>query len=269
MYPKRYTRAVACSCEGSKSCRHKRRFFGMNIGSIGLFHVICMFPTARTMNEASSSRYKSCSCSDNHCIALTHDGRAFTWALTGPFHFNMLRHKHLTKTRAEKGNKFGQLCASPPSSSSPQPPTIGNPIEVNIGQRVAAVGAGGSRSAGHTALVGLDGALYMCGCDRWQQLGLSMQKAGLGGNSAGYTWDGGRIWQSSPQRVAALGDVKITKVRCSCPPHFAAVCAVSHAILSRWHSGKTTAWRLMRTSALCMHGAKVKTANWAQEAKRS
>jgi thiol-disulfide isomerase/thioredoxin len=60
VYPKRYTRAVACACDGSKSCRHKRRFLGMNVGRIGLFHVICMFPTAKTMNEASSSRYKSC-----------------------------------------------------------------------------------------------------------------------------------------------------------------------------------------------------------------
>jgi alpha-tubulin suppressor-like RCC1 family protein len=146
------------------------------------------------MSESFSRLYKSCSCSDTHCIALTHDGRAFTWPLTS------------------HGNKFGQLCSSSPLSSSLQPPSIDDRREVTIGQRVVAVAAGGGHTAGHTALVGADGALYMCGCDRWQQLGLSTQKAGIGGNAAGYTWDGGKIWQSSPQRVAALSDVRIIKV---------------------------------------------------------
>jgi hypothetical protein len=84
--------------------------------------------------------------------------------------------------------------------------------EVNIGQRVVAVGAGGGDSAGHTALVGEDGALFMCGCDRWQQLGLSSRNNGIGSNAAGYTWDGGRIWHGEPQRVVALDSVKIAQV---------------------------------------------------------
>jgi alpha-tubulin suppressor-like RCC1 family protein len=147
------------------------------------------------MNEQSSSRFKSCSCSDNHCIGLTHDGRAFTWALTS------------------QGNRFGQLCLSLPTSLHPA--NINDQREVSIGQRIIAVGAGGDKEAGHTALVGEDGSLFMCGCDRWQQLGLSTQKADIGGNAAGYTWEGGKIWQNLPQRVAALSNVKIIKVGCS------------------------------------------------------
>ncbi len=147
------------------------------------------------MNEQSSSRFISCNCSDNHCIGLTRDGRAFTWALTS------------------QGNRFGQLCSSLPTSLHPA--NINEHREVSIGQRVIAVGAGGDKEAGHTALVGEDGSLFMCGCDRWQQLGLSTQKADIGGNAAGYTWDGGKIWQSSPKRVAALSNVKIIKVGCS------------------------------------------------------
>jgi alpha-tubulin suppressor-like RCC1 family protein len=146
------------------------------------------------MHHASASQYKTCSCSENHCIGLTNDGRAFTWALTS------------------RGNKFGQLCASSAPSSPLQSTNIGERREVDIGQRVVAVGAGGSQSTGHTALVGEDGTLFMCGCDRWQQLGLSSQKGGVGGNAAGYTWDGGKIWQSSPQKLAALKGIKIIKV---------------------------------------------------------
>ncbi len=146
------------------------------------------------MSHPVASQYKTCSCSENHCIGLTHDGRAFTWALTS------------------RGNRFGQLCASSSPSLPLQPGSIGDRHEVDIGQKVVAVGAGGSQSTGHTALVGEDGSLYMCGCDRWQQLGLSSQKGGVGSNAAGYTWDGGKIWHSSPQKVAALSGIKIIKV---------------------------------------------------------
>ncbi len=107
--------------------------------------------------------YAKVSCSEKHCVALSHAGRAFTWALTA------------------SGNRFGQLCrgVSPPG-------VITDPAEVDIGQRVVSVGAGGGRTAGHTALVGEDGSVFMCGCDRWQQLGLSSEATGVEGSTGGY-----------------------------------------------------------------------------------
>ncbi len=139
------------------------------------------------MNESKESEYVQLSCSDTHCVGLSHAGRAFSWALTA------------------QGDRFGQLCRSTKEN-------IYQPHEVSIGQRIVAVGAGGSRSTGHTALVGEDGSLFMCGCDRWQQLGLSLRSDDLSGNAAGYTWSDGKIWQSSPQKVIALNSVKIIKV---------------------------------------------------------
>lgn len=150
------------------------------------------------MSARDPLAYSECSCSHTHCVGLTRDGRAFTWALTS------------------QGNRFGQLCAPPPlppAAAALAGDAIYVPREVRIGQRVVAVGAGGGRSAGHTALVAEDGALFVCGCDRWQQLGLSALKRSIGSNAAGYAWDGGKIWQGEPQRVAALSGVKIAKVR--------------------------------------------------------
>jgi alpha-tubulin suppressor-like RCC1 family protein len=200
------------------------------------------------MNQVPLSQYKACSCSDTHCIALTHDGRAFTWALTS------------------FGNKFGQLCSPSASSSPTQSPSFDSRHEVNIGQRVVAVGAGGNKSAGHTALVGENGALYMCGCDRWQQLGLATQKAAIGGNSAGYTWEGGKVWQSSPQRVAGLAGVSISKViRALIPTR----CGVLVTKCHRLPSEETTHWLLTPTSALCTHGVRVQKGNLVLQAKPS
>ena len=56
---------------------------------------------------------------------------------------------------------------------------------------------GGFPSSGHSALIDNQGYLYLCGCDRWQQLGLGSASAG----STGYTWKGGRLWQTEFQRA--------------------------------------------------------------------
>ena len=120
--------------------------------------------TGRTGQMAQRpTEYAQVSCSEKHCVALSHAGRAFTWALTA------------------SGNRFGQLCrgVSPPG-------VITDPAEVDIGQRVVSVGAGGGRTAGHTALVGEDGSVFMCGCDRWQQLGLSSGATAAEGLTGGY-----------------------------------------------------------------------------------
>eukprot|EP00984_Skeletonema_dohrnii_P023076 scaffold12185_cov114-Skeletonema_dohrnii-CCMP3373.AAC.4 len=56
---------------------------------------------------------------------------------------------------------------------------------------------GGFPSSGHSALLDNQGYLYLCGCDRWQQLGLGSSNGG----SSGYTWKGGRLWQTQFQRA--------------------------------------------------------------------
>lgn len=54
---------------------------------------------------------------------------------------------------------------------------------------------GGFGSAGHTAILDTEGRLWVCGCDRWQQLGLGSSQSG----SSGYTWTGGKLWQEQLQ----------------------------------------------------------------------
>ena len=132
--------------------------------------------------------YEQVSCSDTHCIGLADDGRAFTWSLTAA------------------GTRFGQLCRLDRSLSST------TPAAVTIGQRVVAVGAGGGRDAGHTVLVGQDGRVFACGCDRWQQLGVSAATNDLSGNANGYTWRDGKLWQSAPLPVPALAGVNVCQV---------------------------------------------------------
>ena len=49
----------------------------------------------------------------------------------------------------------------------------------------------------------------MAGCDRWQQLGLGSPGAG----AAGYTWGGGKIWQSKFMRNEAIAALLGTNER--------------------------------------------------------
>ena len=63
-----------------------------------------------------------------------------------------------------------------------------------------AVAAGGGADAGHSLAVTRHGDTYAWGCDRWQQLGLGSAEAG----AVGYTWEGGKLWQTAPRRVEAL-----------------------------------------------------------------
>ena len=68
---------------------------------------------------------------------------------------------------------------------------------------VVAVAAGGGADAGHSLAVTRHGDTYAWGCDRWQQLGLGSAEAG----AVGYTWEGGKLWQTAPRRVEALRGV--------------------------------------------------------------
>jgi alpha-tubulin suppressor-like RCC1 family protein len=56
--------------------------------------------------------------------------------------------------------------------------------------------AGGFADSGHSAILDSSGHLWLCGCDRWQQLGLGSSRAG----SSGYTWKGGKLWQDRFRR---------------------------------------------------------------------
>lgn len=64
-------------------------------------------------------------------------------------------------------------------------------IDVDGGNRVRIkrAFAGGNSEARHSALLDDDGVLYVCGSDRWQQLGLGSSNGG----STGYTWKS--LWQ--------------------------------------------------------------------------
>ena len=55
----------------------------------------------------------------------------------------------------------------------------------------AYVSQGSGTGSGHSAILDMEGMLWMTGCDRWQQLGLGSSKGG----SSGYTWQGGKLWQ--------------------------------------------------------------------------
>lgn len=114
----------------------------------------------------SAQAWEKQSCSETHCVGLR-DGIAYAWPLT------------------RAGNRFGQLGMGSAAKDIDEnaAPT---PIRGEGLPRIVEVAAGGRKDGGHTALVGEDGSVWMCGCDRWQQLGLS--GAGGAGNAAGYTW---------------------------------------------------------------------------------
>ena len=112
-----------------------------------------------------------------HAVGVTSEGEAITWAT------------------AKRGNRFGQLGRADPDRKPAPVKEMPHPI-------VAAF-AGGSKSSGHTALLDATGALWLCGCDRWQQLGLGSSAAG----STGYTWSDGKIWQNTFQRCWALDEL--------------------------------------------------------------
>ena len=120
------------------------------------------------------------SASATHCLTITRDGGVEAKPLT------------------PSGNRFGQ-CGD---GRSEKKASLDARRVANIADCVA-VAAGGGKDAGHSVAATADGAVYAWGCDRWQQLGLGSAEAG----AVGYTWEGGRLWRTSPQRVGALGDV--------------------------------------------------------------
>lgn len=76
-------------------------------------------------------------------------------------------------------------------------------IDVDGGNRVMIkrAFAGGNSEAGHSALLDQNGNLYVCGSDRWQQLGLGSSNCG----SSGYTWTS--LWQSKFLKNEYVGEL--------------------------------------------------------------
>ena len=68
---------------------------------------------------------------------------------------------------------------------------------------------GGTKDAGHSAVIDSEGHLWLTGCDRWQQLGLGANANG----ASGYTWKNGRLWQESFQKNIHLLKLMKTGIR--------------------------------------------------------
>ena len=118
---------------------------------------------------SSSNAFVQTSCSvdgSNHCIGITSDNKVYTWG---------------------NSNSMGQLGRPTTSRRDCKTPTI-----VTRNPSISRAYAGGNAESGHSVLVTTeDHLVYVSGCDRWQQLGLGSASGG----SAGYTWEGGRIWR--------------------------------------------------------------------------
>ena len=125
-----------------------------------------------------------------HTIKITSDGIPFSYC-------------HSTKSCS---NELGELGRTTNNSDPYKllPITLlhdddGGSTTNNNNNKIRASHAytGGFPSSGHSALIDTQGYLYLCGCDRWQQLGLGSANGG----SSGYTWKGGRLWQTNFQRA--------------------------------------------------------------------
>ena len=83
-------------------------------------------------------------------------------------------------------NELGEL-GRPGNAHVPLPVSLGNSKS-----SAAFVYTGGFPSSGHSLILDSGGYAWVTGCDRWQQLGLGSSDGG----SSGYTWKGGRLWQT-------------------------------------------------------------------------
>lgn len=122
-----------------------------------------------------------------HSIGVTADGMAYSWG---------------------SSNAVGQLGRSTGSSSSKHPTPI--PLSTKVIRAFCSQGC--STGSGHSALLDVEGRLWMAGCDRWQQLGLGS----VHGGSAGYTWIDGKLWQDRfvpTESVLSLIQAKSMSIR--------------------------------------------------------
>ncbi|KAL7518118.1 hypothetical protein ACHAWX_002977 [Stephanocyclus meneghinianus] len=107
-----------------------------------------------------------------HTLGIASNGKAFSYC-------------HNPKTC---DNELGQL-GRPGNTSIPLPVILPDEAVPRYAY------TGGFPSSGHSAILDSTGHLWVSGCDRWQQLGLGSSDGG----STGYTWKGGRLWQTQFQ----------------------------------------------------------------------
>ena len=112
----------------------------------------------------------SISAASGHAAAC-HDGVAYTWALGGG------GGRKDGRGRKDIGNRFGQLGRGYTSATAPSGADPHTPAAVDLPTTIVSAVAGGCKDSGSTAFVDAAGALWMSGCDRWQQLGLGQLPA--------------------------------------------------------------------------------------------
>lgn len=135
-------------------------------------------------------------------IGITADGKVFSWG---------------------KCNQLGQL-GRPGKAAHILPALFANPdndnrsstkegessgLTAHVDVKASKAYTGGTRDAGHSAVIDTEGNLWLTGCDRWQQLGLG---ANINGAS-GYTWKNGRLWQESFHKNMHLMNLMKSKIR--------------------------------------------------------
>lgn len=104
-----------------------------------------------------------------HSFGISADGSVYSWG---------------------RGNSFGQLGRTGKARDPKK-------IDMDFPCGVSKVYTGGLKESGHSAVLDSQKQyLWLCGSDRWQQLGLGSSHSG----AAGYTWKDGRIWQERFQR---------------------------------------------------------------------
>ena len=117
-------------------------------------------------------------CGKSHCVAVTTLGEAISWATS------------------IEGDRFGQLGCG--SRRSPSPYEVQRVALPTVAGRVTKVAAGEC----HSAFVSENGGVWLCGSDRWLQLGQDR------------FWSKGAIWQRLPRQVTKLQGVHVADVAC-------------------------------------------------------
>ena len=116
-------------------------------------------------------------CGKSHCVAVSALGEAISWA-----------------TSARDGGRYGQLGWG---SAHVEAYT---PHRIQLGANKTVKAAAGDD---HSAFVDAAGGLWLCGVDRWEQLG-----------RGAVLWKGGAVWQREPKPVPALQNVRVIDVAC-------------------------------------------------------
>lgn len=125
-----------------------------------------------------------------------------------------IQHSHIVSN-----NLIGQLGRGG-KSSKPSKALFSNPHvakdssegirNTHVDVKASKAYTGGTKDAGHSAVIDSKGHIWLTGCDRWQQLGLGASTNG----TSGYTWE--RLWQESFQRNDFLLDFIKSKSGESC-----------------------------------------------------